>query len=107
MDHMDQHKPPNDYEYNGNNGRRSWDKALYAISASVSSLQRDLVAVQERVLMAQNMIVAMNASIAELQRNLHAMDKTLVARVSTISVTERVLWLLVTIMVGLVVNSLK
>lgn len=92
------------YVFTGSNGRRNFDKNLEVLCSSINSLQMSVAALEERVQGMQRIIMEMRTSITTLQDALHVMDKMLVARVSTITITERVLWALATAVIGVIAS---
>lgn len=82
-------------------GRRSFDRQLQLLTIAVHTLQRDFGVSNERLASMREQITQFNASVGELEDSLHNLDKALVARISTISVAERVLWVVIVTLVGL------
>jgi len=81
-------------------GRRSFDRQIEMLTIAVHTLQRDFAALEERVKGMQSSATALTQTIQDLQEEVHKLDKSLIARISTISVAERVLWLVVAVLIG-------
>lgn len=82
-------------------GRRSFDRQLELLVLAVNTLQRDFVAVQERLAGVQTQMRDLNSALQAVENQAHKMDKALVARLATITVAERVLWLVVATLIGI------
>lgn len=82
-------------------GRRSFDRQLELLTVAVHTLQRDLAAVQERLSGAQTQMRDLNSALQGIEDQAHKMDKALVARIATITVAERVLWMVIAALIGL------
>lgn len=85
-------------------GRRNFDRQFELMAIGVHTLQRDFAALEQRVAGTQRAVDDMSKSLDNLTEKLHAMDKLLVTRVATITVTERVLWALGSAMLGMIVH---
>lgn len=75
-------------------GRRSFDRQLEMLMIAVHTLERDFSALEERVRGVQALAEAIPTTIDKIEAMVHQLDKALVGRLATISITERVLWAL-------------
>lgn len=75
-------------------GRRSFDRQFDLLAIGVHTLQRDFKALEERARATQESVDQVGKSMDKLKEDMHDMDKLLVAKVATITVTERALWAL-------------
>ena len=92
----------NQYTDNIVSGRRSFDRQFELLAIGVHTLQRDFAALEQRAAGTQKAVDDAAASIDKLTEKLHAMDKLLVTRVATITVTERMLWVIGSAMVAII-----
>ncbi|MGH7525935.1 MAG: hypothetical protein ACREMX_04460, partial [Gemmatimonadales bacterium] len=81
-------------------GRRSFDRQLELLTIAVHTLQRDFAAANERLLGMADRMRELSASMQEIEEQTHKLDKALVTRIATISVAERVLWIVITVLIG-------
>lgn len=87
-------------------GRRSFDRQLELLTIAVHTLQRDLGATVERLAAAREQLAALSGEVGEMAAALHSLDKAVVARIATIRVGERVLWLVVAVLIGFMAKFL-
>lgn len=85
-------------------GRRSFDRQFDLLAIGVHTLQRDFGALEQRAAATQKAVDHMSASLDKFSERLHAMDRTFVAKVATITVAERILWALGSAMLGIIVH---
>lgn len=88
-------------------GRRSFDRQFELLAIGVHTLQRDFAALEERATGTQKAVDHIAESIEQLSRRLHDMDKLLVAKIATITVTERALWAIGSALMGIVIHVLN
>lgn len=74
------------------------------LTIAVHTLQRDFAALEERVRGMQQLAASLSTSMALIENEMHKLDKALIARISTITVAERVLWMVVA---GLIATGMK
>lgn len=82
-------------------GRRSFDRQMEMLTIAVHTLQRDFAALEERVRGIQQLVIGFRDLAKDLEEELHKLDKAVVTRIATITVTERVLWALAMVVIGL------
>jgi len=87
-------------------GRRSFDRQMELLTVAVHTLQRDFAAMEERVRGIQSSAHGLSIMIQQVEDDVHKLDKALIARLSTITITERVLWALAMAALGLIVRFL-
>lgn len=87
-------------------GRRDFDRQLQMLSIAVHILQRDFGALGSGLKSVQDTATALSASIHLIEDEMHKLDKQLVARIATISVTERALWIVIAALIGVGVKVL-
>lgn len=75
-------------------GRRNFDRQIEVVTIAVHTLQRDFSILEERVRGLQSTTTELSTMIQQLDDDVHKLDKALVTRLATITVTERVLWAL-------------
>ena len=97
-------KQQNQYTENIVSGRRSFDRQFDMLTISVHTLQRDFAALESRAAGTQKAVDEASESIDKLTEKLHEMDKILIAKIATITVTERMLWAFGTAMLGMIVH---
>ncbi len=88
-------------------GRRSFDRQMELLTVAVHTLQRDFAAMEERVRGVQSSAHGLSIMIQQVEEDVHKLDKALIARLATITVTERVLWALATGVIGIAVHFLS
>lgn len=88
-------------------GRRDFDRQMELLTIAVHTLQRDFGVLAERLAAAREQLAALSAEVGEMADALHSLDKAVVARVATIRVGERVLWMVVAAVIGLGATLLR
>lgn len=81
-------------------GRRSFDRQMEMLTIAVHTLQRDFATLDERVRGIRESVTGLAQALEDLEREVHKLDRALVARLATITVTERVLWAIATVLIG-------
>lgn len=87
-------------------GRRSFDRQFELLAIGVHTLQRDFAALEQRAAVTQKAVDHMSESLEKFSEKLHAMDRSLVGKITTITVTERVLWAIGIALMGIITQSL-